>query len=299
MVHSGAHALLARQLTRRSFLASWAVPLVAARREGAGIPSRAERYSRDQFEHGGIELQVWTRGEGPLVFILHEIDGLTENGFVLGDDLIDKGFSVAIPRFFGALGGAFPAGYVKACEFRGLFSCFDIADYGRIMPWIKALARHRSGNGKFGAIGNCLTGALPLLMMRSSRCVAPVLCQPALPFQAPFMQGQAAALGLSEIDLDFAALRSSRDGVPILAIRYAEDGKCPRERFCTLRTRFASSLQCLELPGDGHSTLIGHRSKVAFDEVVGFLTRQLYGKVWSPSQTCPCAPPPAAVEKRP
>jgi dienelactone hydrolase len=268
-------------VSRRTFLSMCAIPLVSAGTAGADAGTPAPGYEREEFDYAGVRLELWSKGSGPLVFILHEMNGLTRNCLVLGDDIAAQGFSVTIPRFFSAKGGAF-LGYFKACLLRPAFSCYADFDYGKITPWIKALALYKSGNGNFGAIGNCMTGVLPLLMMRSQRCVAPVLCQPAYPLRDALFDDHGSSLGLSEIDLEFAQSRSERDGVPVLAIRYERDGLCPPQRFAELRRRFEPNFHCLQLAGKGHSTLITHRCAPAFDLTMAFLRNRLMNETWQP-----------------
>lgn len=268
-------------LSRRAFLATWALPLVGADTARAATETTPASYTRDEFEHAGVCLELWTRGSGPLVFVLHEMNGLTPKCFELGDDLVATGFSVAIPKFFGGRGGAF-LGYFKACGLGSLFTCYESFDYGKVTPWLRALALYKSGDGNFGAIGNCMTGVLPLVMLRSRRCVAPVLCQPAYPLRSALFDDHASSLGLSQVDLEFAALRSERDSVPVLAIRYERDGLCPPRRFTMLRDLLKSNFHCVQLAGKGHSTLITHRSMAAFDHVVAFLRHRLTGAAWQP-----------------
>ena len=282
---------MVRSLPRRTFLGLLAGSLLSTRAT-ADADDPPAGYTNVPFAHGGLTLDVWTAGDKghPLVFVLHDMAGLRRECFDLGDALVDKQFFVAIPRFFGGFGGA-GLGYLKACEFRSKFRCYDLDDYGPVMPWIKGLARHGSGSGTFGVIGNCMTGVLPLLMLRSSRCAAPVLCQPAYPFNS-FFAGKAyrSALGLPQIDLDFAALRTSRDQIPVLGMRFKGDGLCPPERFRTLRCLLGDQFHCLELDGDDHSTLIGkHRSPAALETAIAFLNHRLKRESWTPPAACQAA----------
>ena len=269
-----------RAFLRREFLGVCALTMMrpAAAIGGASAP---DGYRNVPFTDGRIRLDVWTKGTGPLVFIFHDIGGLRQTCFDLGDDLVKENFSVAIPRFFGGTGGAF-LGYIKACEGASRFRCYDLDDPGPIAPWIKALAQRGSGDGRFGAIGNCLTGILPLLMLQSDRCVAPVLCQPALPFDS-YVGGDAymSALNISKSDLELAAERTRRDQVPVLGIRYAIDKRSRPERFCTLERALADRFHCLVLEGKGHTTLLGHRSPEAYKAVLDFLKYRLLNVPWA------------------
>jgi dienelactone hydrolase len=282
------------QRDRRQFLATCLAALLPTNLVAADTAPSG--YRKEPFTHGDITLDVWRGGsaDDPLVFILHDMVGLRQSCFDLGDALIKKQYSVAIPRFFGDRGGGF-LGYLKACNIGNQFHCFDANDYGPIIPWIKALAHHGSGSAPFGAIGNCMTGILPLLMLRSRRCRAPVLCQPAFPFKsALFGKAYRSQLGLPQIDQDFAAFRTSREKIPVLGVRFHIDSLCQAERFHAIRTLLGDRFQCLELPGKGHSTLLGeHASPVAFDAVVNFLNYRLRaGEPWAPpcdacsSQSC-------------
>jgi dienelactone hydrolase len=277
------------QRDRRQFLATCAAALLPTHLAGADADPFG--YTKEPFTHGAITLDVWRAGslDDPLVFIFHDIIGLSRSCFDLGNALIKNRYSVAIPRFFGDFGG-FVLGYLKACNFGNQFRCYEANDYGPIMPWIKALAHRGSGSTPFGAIGNCMTGILPLLMLRSQRCHAPVLCQPAFPFRsALFDKVYRSQLGLPQIDQDFAAFRTSSGNIPVLGVRFQIDSRCRPERFHAIRALLGDRFQCLELPGKGHSTLLGdHASPVAFDAVVNFLNYRLKGgEPWAlPCNAC-------------
>jgi dienelactone hydrolase len=280
------------KLERRTFLAACAAPLVSASLPAA--EAAPPGYANEPFAHGGIELDVWRGGkpQDPLVFLLHDITGLGQHCFDFGNVLIEAGLSVAIPRFFGGFGGG-GLGYFKACELHSLFRCFNANSSGRVMPWIAALAQEGSGTREFGAIGNCLTGILPLLMLRSPRCIAPVICQPAVPFKPNFTDKKSRpALALPQADLEFAAERTRRARIPVLGVRFAIDSRSRPERFCSIRRALGDAFVCLELEGEGHSTLLGkHHSPLARTTVIGFLKARLEGVPWDPpSSPCPSRP---------
>jgi dienelactone hydrolase len=268
---------------RREFLAMCAATLATPGLLGAASPR--EGYRNEPFPHGGIKLNVWKKGSGPLVFVLHDVLGLRDHYFHLCNQLVEKGFSVALPEFFGHKN--FVSGMLTACYGGSLFECFDKQGSGRVGPWITALANDASGSGSFGAVGNCLTGALPLLMLRSPRCVAPVLCQPSLPFL------NKRDVGLSRTDLDFAAMVTRRDAIPVFGLRFKDDPKCRKERFDTLKGALGDQFYPFEMCGDEHSTFVTHQhGRVfghAFRDVVDFLQKRLNGIPWTPpaSEKCP------------
>lgn len=87
----------------------------------------------------------------------------------------------------------------------------------------------------------CLTGAFPIALLRAPEIVAPVLCQPTLPFNRrnPFHAfgwfTDQRALAVDPNDLRHAQTAST---VPLLRIRYKEDRKCRKQRFERLTQAF-------------------------------------------------------------
>jgi hypothetical protein len=180
-----------------------------------------------------------------------------------------------------------------------------------VVQWLRELARDAwrqwpAGKG-VGVIGMCLTGAFPLAMLREDVVIAPVLCQPTLPFSpwnvfAPlgwFTDKPALAISVDD-------LRHARDvrTVPILGIRYEGDWRCPKERFERLGGEFKSRFDSLVLSGSHHSTLGGDFCDLAFQKVVWFLRQQLLAPGESgsglprapvPAGTCSRQPAPCSV----
>jgi dienelactone hydrolase len=277
---------MSRSFQRREFLAMCAATLSAPGLAAAASPR--DGYLPERFKHGGIELKVWRKGTGPLVFVLHDMLGLRDHYFHLCNQLVKKQFSVALPEFFGASNRV--TGYLKSCG-SSKFRCHNGRDPGDIGPWIKALAVEASGTANFGAVGNCMTGALPLLMLQSPRCVAPVLCQPSF----PFVPGDKDQLGLAEEDLVFAATVTRRDAIPVFGLRFKADTLCPPQRFDTLQGRFGDLFHPFVMCGKEHSTFITHEhGRVfghAFRDVVGFLQHRLAGATWTfpASEDCPAS----------
>ena len=234
---------------------------------------------------------------GPPVILLHELPGLVDADLCAATRLAEAGFTVVAPLFFGEPGG----------EGRGIRPAFSHCDddefacnSGRatspIVKWLRELtveayARWRHGKG-VGVVGMCLTGAFPLAMLREQVVVAPVLCQPTLPFSPwnPFVRfgwfTDTKALAVSDDDLRYA--RDERD-VPLLGIRYEDDWRCPKERFERLQHEFGSRFDSLVLKGSHHSTLGGDFCDVAFQKVVTFLKRQLLSPAAGGSERPPAS----------
>jgi dienelactone hydrolase len=163
------------------------------------------------------------------------------------------------------------------------FSCNSGERTSPIVQWLRELAvdvnrRWPKGAG-VGVIGMCLTGAFPLAMLREQVVVAPVLCQPTLPFSPWNITARFGwftdkdALAISVDDLRHA---KERREVPILGLRYKGDWRCRQERFDRLQKEFGTRFDPLVLEGSHHSTLGGDFCDLAFQRVVTFLKKQLY-----------------------
>src|SRR5215470_3709108 len=173
---------------------------------------------------------------GPPVVVLHELPGLTKDDITLARRIAERHFTVYVPLLFGSPGQyRLVRGYLASCW--SDFECSSPSTRSPILDPIWALCERiasRSGAG-IGVIGMCLTGIFPLALVRKDRPVvqAPVLCQPTLPFTAIIGRPtgeRKADLGLAPEDLS----RALDSDVPILAMRYAGDKKCPEARMQAL-----------------------------------------------------------------
>ena len=236
--------------------------------------------SKDQ---GQIELFV--RGEGPPLILLHELPGLADKTFELGDFFVMAGFKVILPLLFGSAGDDNTLlGFAKVCirkELRDLWLGRDT----RIVHLIQELAQRESqaaNNAGVGVVGMCITGNMVLALLLNnygsrSAITAPVLAQPSSSYFAPALA--AASRG------DIAR--------PVLALRFDNDWICCRDKFKKLEQAFelcpANNGQRLivrELEGKQHSTLTYHYKPLSLDvrtneridvrkEVVSFLKQQI------------------------
>jgi dienelactone hydrolase len=235
-----------------------------------------------EFTEGDMTHSVYVRGSGPGVLLMHELPGMVPQCVDLATFIAGKGFTVFMPLLFGEP-GAPPATArltLRVCVSRE-FHCFAHNQSSPITRWLRALCVRRirpecPGNG-IGAIGMCFTGGFVLSLFVDDMMLAPVICQPGLPFPS-LKPGARAALGVSSTDLDEAG--ASR--APILGLRFEGDTICPRERFETLRKRFGSRFEAHELPGTDHSVLTlsfvnepTHATFKARERVVAFLRDRL------------------------
>jgi dienelactone hydrolase len=219
---------------------------------------------------------------GPAVVVLHELTGLSDHDIALGRRLAGNGFTVYLPLLFGEPGqDRFLKGYFESCV-NGPFICSTPSMTSPIVDDVRevceAVARR---SGPLGVVGMCLTGAFPLaLLSRDVR--AAVLCQPTLPFGlfaaiVGLTERERNDLGLSHPDIE----RARASDVPLLALRYVDDWRCPRERLDSLERTFPGRVARIELtrehhPGGGHhSTLAADCDRTAFADTVAYLRARL------------------------
>jgi dienelactone hydrolase len=227
--------------------------------------------------------QIYVTGaSGPPVLLLHEISGLTPETLATARQLAAARYTVIVPLFFGQPGerlGLGSAGRICGDE---QFACKRGERTSPHVSWLRELAtcaRQEWSDGKgVGVIGMCLTGAFPIAMLRAPEVVAPVLCQPTLPFNRRnplqffgWFTDQW-ALGLDPDDLEHAKTSTS---MPILGIRYSNDRFCKKKRFERLFKEFPERFYRLDFPGKHHSTLVGDFCVDAFTEVLAFFNQHL------------------------
>jgi dienelactone hydrolase len=255
-----------------------------------------EGFTRTPFTHGGETRDVYRRGKGPAVVIATEVPGLTPPVIAFANRVVDEGFTVFMPQLFGTPG--VPLKFTtavgvlaKACISRE-FSVLAANESSPITDWLRGLCRHAhdSVGGKgVGAIGMCLTGNFALTLMVDPFVVAPILCQPSLPF--PLGKDRRAGLHISDANLATVKQRCAQ-GAKVLGLRFTHDPACPPERFETLRKTLGDAFEGIEIdsgPGNPHginqmahsavtNDLVdeaGHPTRHALDRVLGFLREKL------------------------
>ncbi len=240
--------------------------------------SALDAWERGRHVADGRAFDVYRRGEGPGVVVIHESPGLTPEVVAFGDDLVEAGFTVVLPHLFGSAGVEPHPGEAAAVVGRLCVSKeFALLATGRTTPlaeWLRSLARelHETAGGPgVGVVGMCVTGGFALAMMVDPVVVAPVVAQPATPL--PLGSARAADLGLSEQDVTRVVERVAA-GCPVLGVRYRQDWSTGT-RFETLRRLLGEGFIAVELEGRGHATLTEHRNATAVEAVRDFLTRRL------------------------
>lgn len=165
----------------------------------ANVPFPTDAAHRARFEYAGIAHDVFSDGAGPGVLIMHELPGLTPSCLRLAAMVRDADSRVYLPWFFGQPGqhhtGGFSAGFeiARLC-LRREFRVLATSENGPLTGWLRALCRDIYDNTRnaglgIGVIGMCLTGNVVLSLMLEECVLAPVTCQPGLPFEVSIFPG--------------------------------------------------------------------------------------------------------------
>ncbi len=248
------------------------------------------------FTHDGKTRDVYTRGRGPGVVVMHEVPGITPPVAAFATRVADAGFRVYAPHLFGTPGKPETLGYalssmIHCCVSRE-FKVLASNESSPITDWLRALCRHahaECGGPGVGAIGMCMTGNFALALMVDESVMAPVLSQPSLP--SPFTAARREALHLSERDLAVVKRRAA-SGCGVLAMRFTGDPLCRAERFERLRRELGDGVETIEIdsspgnahgiPANAHSVVTrelvdreGHPTRAALDRVLAFFQERL------------------------
>lgn len=238
-------------------------------------------WTRSTFEAAGLEREVWTKGSGPAVIVVHEVPGITPKVQRFAEEVVGCGFTVAMPSLVGTPGQEMSNGYavrslLKVCVAREFVSLATNRT-SPVIAWLRALARDmhgRAGGKGVGAVGMCFSGGFALGMMVDDIMVAPVLSQPSLPF--PVGRKRAADLNLSPDDAAVIAQRAA-EGCEVLGLRFTGD-KLVGDRFASLRTLLGDAFIAVELPSSkpsDHSVLTEQRDEESVQRVLQFFRDKL------------------------
>jgi dienelactone hydrolase len=230
-------------------------------------------YERFEFNDGRWTRDVYRRGEGPAVIVIHELPGLHPGVVAFADRLVAAGLTVWCPHLFGEPGRPVSKGYMnrealKTICVRREFYVWATDRSSPIVDWLRALAReaHAACGGKgVGAVGMCITGGFALAMMTEPAVVAPVLAQPSLPLTAG-SKTRAASIGASPAEIACARGRFEAEDLSMIGLRFKGDKLVGQARFDRYRAEFGARFEAIELedadaapsPIAPHSTLTLH-----------------------------------------
>lgn len=249
------------------------------------------KYSVTSVVAEGISHNVYVQRSGSAVVILHELPGLNHGAVMLADRLFAAGYTTYLPCLFGRPGRTVESA-IALCVRREI-TYLSSRRESRITPWLRALCQHahdQCGGPGIGVIGMCLTGRFAIVLAGHPSVLAPVSCQPATPLPA-LTHARQRALGITDAELDAAALRSREKGLPVLGFRFSHDGLCPAPRFVAIHEALPSFDATTIDSGPGnrydirrtaHAVLtddfvdeVGHPTRDALRRVVAFFDRQL------------------------
>ncbi|MEY5058294.1 MAG: hypothetical protein RJA51_41 [Actinomycetota bacterium] len=238
-------------------------------------------WTRSTFEAAGLEREVWTKGSGPAVIVVHEVPGITPKVLAFAEEVVASGFTVAMPSLVGTPGREMSNKYavrslLKVCVAREFVSLATNRT-SPVIAWLRALARDvhgRAGGKGVGAVGMCFSGGFALGMMVDEIMVAPVLSQPSLPF--PVGRKRAADLNLSPDDAAVISERAA-GGCEVLGLRFTKD-KLVGDRFSSLRNLLGDAFIAVEIPSEkpsDHSVLTEQRHDESVQRVLQFFRDKL------------------------
>ena len=154
-------------------------------------------WDKSTFTAAGLTRDVYRKGTGPLVVVVHEVPGITPKVLGFAEEVVASGFSVSMPSLVGTPGKEASNGYaaaslLKVCVARE-FTSLAMNRTSQVIAWLRALAKndHATAGGRgVGAVGMCFSGGFALGMMLDDIMVAPVLSQPSLPFPVGKRRGR-------------------------------------------------------------------------------------------------------------
>jgi len=243
--------------------------------------TQLDGWEHSEFTAAGITHGVFRRGSGPLVIVIHEIPGITPKVRRFAEEVVDRGFTVAMPILIGtpdrpATRGYLASTFAKVCV-SSEFTTWAVGRTSPIIGWLRALGcslHAEIGGSGIGAVGMCFSGGFALGMMVDELMQAPVLSQPSLPIAVG--ADRAGDLNLSPDDLE-AVVQRAANGCEVLGLRFTGD-RMVGTRFETLRRLLGDAFIAVELPSSAssdHSVLTEQRDDASVGKVLEFLERRL------------------------
>ena len=210
-------------------------------------------YASFDFTDAAITRQVFVRGHGPAVIVMHEVPGIHPLVLRFAGRVAAAGHRVYLPSLLGEPGRAVSPGYgavqiFKALCIRREFGAWAAGQSGPIVDWLRALARKAHadcGGPGVGAIGMCLTGNFAMAMMTEPAVIAPVLSQPSLP--VAFNARRRADIAMSPREIEIVRQRLESENLSAIGLRFHGDPMVPAERFKTYKRCFGERFEAIEI----------------------------------------------------
>jgi dienelactone hydrolase len=135
---------------------------------------RPADFAVEPFFGAGVTHDVHVGGAGPAVIVMHELGGLSPVALELGCQVVDRGYRVVMPRFFGRPGqDSDLKGFVQICIAHE-FTLLRKNRTSKVTRWLRCLAQKYDDGKGVAAIGMCATGGLVLGLMLEDGVVAGV-----------------------------------------------------------------------------------------------------------------------------
>ena len=232
-----------------------------------GYEAALSGYDRFRFTHGPWTRDVYRRGAGPAVIVIHEMPGLHPGVIRFADRVAQQGMTVFCPVLFGVPGRppGHPGGALTMLGGLCVRREINVWRSGRSSPivdWLRALARQahgECGGTGVGAVRMCFTGGFALAIVTEPAVVAPVLSQPSLPFHGRRARG----IDTSPDELACARRRHAEEGLTVMGLRFLNDPFVPDGRFETYRRELGSAFEPIEIdPADARPGGLPHPHSV-------------------------------------
>lgn len=238
----------------------------------------AGEHTGESLDGETLTFPTYRKGTGPGVIVIHEIPGITPPVLEFAEEVVAAGFTVVLPSLFGTPGETQnPVSVAKAarqvCVSRE-FTKLATRETSPVTGWLRSLARElhdELGGPGVGALGMCFTGGFALAMMVEDTTVAPVLCQPSVPF--PVTPARSRDLNISPADLDRVKSRAA-GGCQVLGLQYVGD-PVTGSRFDRLSEEIGDAFLRVDFPGRKHGTVTEHRQQEGVDRVLRFFGEKL------------------------
>ncbi len=192
-----------------------------------------------------------TKGSGKPILVLHGLGGLDPATLEWAQHLQHRGWKVYLPMLDAKFGKCEVPQHQTALSKNQRWHLDDpssagpiLEDMSKIADWISS----RNGSRPIVAVGNCLTGSLPLALLPRKSVKSAVLCQPALPLKnvgqtllgIPQSKTKRQGLAIPDQTLDATIVALRKDpGKRLIGFHYLDDPLASMEKFNTLHNRLS------------------------------------------------------------
>ena len=238
-------------------------------------------WNHSTFSHSDVTHEIYRKGNGPAVIVVHEIPGITPKVLDFAERVVTQGFTVVMPLLVGEVGREPSGSYIassmsKICISRE-FTTMAMHKTSPIISWLRALAQQMHsevGGVGVGAVGMCFSGGFALGMMVDDIMIAPVLSQPSMPFAVGAKRSADLNLGPSD---EARIVERAQAGCQVLGLRFTGD-KLVGTRFDSLHKLLGDAFVAVEFESStkqDHSVLTEQIQEEGVTRVLEFLQSKL------------------------